>query len=72
MSARDLVLGEAELDDDEGEESFDEDTGEVRRKVNGTNGINGHLDDSSEEDEEDDPEAERLASAFPCWTGKHL
>ena len=59
MSARDLIIGEAELDDDEADESFDEDTGEVRRKVNGkngVNGVNGHLSDSSEEDEDDDDE----------------
>jgi transcription elongation factor SPT6 len=57
MSAlRDLIIGEAELEDDEGEESYDEETGEVRRKTNGKNGVNGHLDDSSEEDEDDDDE----------------
>ena len=60
MSALDLIVGEAELDDDEGEESFDDETGEVRRKANGTNGVNGHLDDSSEEEDDDDPEAARL------------
>ena len=59
MSALDLIVGEAELDD-EGEESFDEETGEMSRKTNGTNGANGHLDDSSEEEDDDDPEAERL------------
>ena len=59
MSARDLIIGEAELDEEEEDESFDEDTGDVRRKVNGANGIpaaNGHLTDSSEEDEDDDDE----------------
>ena len=57
MSAlRDLIVGEAELDDEEGEESYDEETGEVRRRTNGVNGVNGHLDDSSEEDEDDDDE----------------
>ena len=60
MSARDLIEGEAELDDEEGDESFDEETGEVTRK---TNGVNGHLDDSSEEeDDDDDEEAARLVS----------
>lgn len=60
MSARDLIEGEAELDDEEGDESFDEETGEVRRK---TNGANGHLDDSSEEeDDDDDEEAARAVS----------
>lgn len=61
MSAlRDLIQGEAELDDDSAEESYDEETGEVRRHRKDQNGVNGHLHDSSEEDEEDDDEeAER-------------
>ena len=58
---RDLIIGEADLDDDdEGDDSFDEETGEVKRSVNGknrVNGINGHLDDSSEEEDDDDEEA---------------
>ena len=57
---RDLIVGEAELDDDDGDESFDEETGEVRRNINGkngVNGVNGHLDDSSEEEDDDDEEA---------------
>ena len=57
----DLIVGEAELDDDdEGDESFDEGTGEARRGANsgkGANGVNGHLDDSSEEEDDDDEEA---------------
>ena len=54
MSARDLIDGEAELEDeDENEESFDEETGETRRRANG---MNGHLDDSSEEEDDDDDE----------------
>ncbi|KAI9823150.1 MAG: Transcription elongation factor spt6 [Thelocarpon impressellum] len=53
MDARDLIAGEAELDDDENEESVDEETGEVRQR---TNGANGHVDDSSEEEEDDDDE----------------
>ena len=56
-----MISGEAELDDDdEGDESFDEETGEVRRTTNGknpANGVNGHLDDSSEEEDDDDEEA---------------
>lgn len=68
MSAlRDLIVGEAELDDEEGDESFDEDTGEVRRSkqgTNGLNGVNGHYDDSSEEEEDDnDEEAARQVIA---------
>ena len=64
MSARDLISGEAELDNNEDEESYDEETGDVRRKsngINGANGVNGHLSDSSEEeDDDDDEEAARL------------
>lgn len=68
MSAlRDLIIGEAELDDDEGEESFDEETGEVRRRTNGMNGVNGHLDDSSEEDEDDDDEEAARAVIPPGY-----
>ena len=69
MSAlRDLISGEAELDvDDEGDESFDEDTGEIRRSTSGknrTNGVNGLVDDSSEEEDDDDEEAAQ-AVEFP-------
>ncbi|KAL8727491.1 MAG: hypothetical protein Q9166_006015 [cf. Caloplaca sp. 2 TL-2023] len=56
MSARDLISGEAELDSQEDDESFDEETGEVRRKPSRANGVNGHLDDSSEEEDDDDDE----------------
>ncbi|KAL8831302.1 MAG: hypothetical protein Q9170_005360 [Blastenia crenularia] len=56
MSARDLISGEAELDSQEDDESFDEETGQVRRKPNGVNGVNGHMDDSSEEEDDDDDE----------------
>ncbi|KAG8529504.1 uncharacterized protein KY384_006141 [Bacidia gigantensis] len=59
MNKRDLIAGEAELDDEEDDESFDEETGDVRRRVNGesrTNGANGHMTDSSEEDDDDDDE----------------
>jgi transcription elongation factor SPT6 len=58
MSMRDLLIqGEAELDDDENDDSFDEETGEVRPRKDVDN---GSLDDSSEEEEdEDDEEAVR-------------
>ena len=60
MSARDLIDGEADLDqDDEENESYDEETGEVRRKRNGSlgsNEANGNMEDSSEEEDEDDDE----------------
>ena len=64
MSLRDLISGEAELADESDEESYDEETGEMRRKSNGLNGVNGHLDDSSEEETDDDEEAARAVS-FP-------
>jgi hypothetical protein len=50
-----LIQGEAELDDEENDESFDEDTGEVRSRKNHEN---GHIEDSSEEEEDDDDEEE--------------
>ncbi|EHK96165.1 Nucleic acid-binding protein [Glarea lozoyensis ATCC 20868] len=54
MSMRDLISGEAELDDEENDESFDEETGEPRRKQK----ENGGMEDSSEEEEDDDDEEE--------------
>ena len=69
MSARDLIEGEAELDDEENDESFDEETGEVRKR---TNGVNGHLTDSSEEEEDDDDEdAARAVSPQPWFFDVH-
>ena len=62
MNARDLIEGEAELDNESADESFDEETGEVRRK---TNGVNGHLDDSSEEESDDDENALRAVGHGP-------
>ena len=67
---RDLIVGEAELDNDEGDESFDEETGEIRRSTNGkngVNGINGHLDDSSEEEDDDDEEAAQAVETPVIW-----
>ena len=64
---RDLIQGEAELDDDEAEESFDEETGEVRRHVNGANGVNGHMVDSSDEEEDDDDEEEARRVCLSFW-----
>lgn len=55
MSALDLIRGEADVDEDEADESFDEETGEVIRKTNGA-GANRPLDDSSEEEDDDDDE----------------
>ena len=65
MSARDLISGEAELGSEEEDESFDEETGEVRRKSNGIGGANGHLDDSSEEEDDDDDEEAAAAVRLP-------
>lgn len=56
MSARDLISGEADVDSQDEDESFDEETGEVRRRSNGVKDMNGHLEDSSEEDDDDDDE----------------
>lgn len=74
MSARDLIIGEAELDSQEEDESFDEETGEARRKTNGVNGVNGHIDDSSEEEDDDDDEEAAAAVSLtntplplPVW-----
>lgn len=55
MSAiQDLIQGEADIADESDDESFNEETGEAKRRS--TNGANGNLDDSSEEDEDDDDE----------------
>lgn len=51
-----MIQGEADVDDEEGDESFDEETGEVIRKANGVNGVNRAIDDSSEEDDDDEDE----------------
>ena len=61
----DLIQGEAELDED-GDESFDEETGEVHRRAKGVNGANGHAQDSSEEEEDDDDEEAARAVTAPC------
>ncbi|KAI1500852.1 SH2 domain-containing protein [Biscogniauxia marginata] len=52
---RDLIIGEAELDDEEDDESFDEETGEARDRPRKQD---GNLDDSSEEEDDDDDEEE--------------
>lgn len=64
MSARDLISGEAELDSQEEDESFDEETGEVKQKNRGANGTNGHFEDSSEEEDDDDDEEAAAAVSF--------
>jgi len=52
---QELIQGEAELDDEENDESFDEETGEVRARKARPNG--GLEDDSSEEEGDEDEEA---------------
>lgn len=59
---KDLVIGEAELDDED-DESVDEESGDVTRKSNGVKRTNGHMTDSSEEDEDDDNEEAAAAIA---------
>lgn len=55
MDARDLIEGEAELEDEEAEESYDEGTGDriggIKERANGA-----AMEDSSEEEEDDDDE----------------
>jgi transcription elongation factor SPT6 len=60
MSLRDLIEGEALMDDDENEEVPDDYDGQVREGA----GTSNHYNDSSEEDdeEEDDEEAARAVS----------
>ncbi|TKA51660.1 Transcription elongation factor spt6, partial [Cryomyces minteri] len=58
MSTSNLLDIAAELGSEEEDEDFDEDTGEARRRTNGTNGA---LDDSSEEEDDDDNEEEARA-----------
>jgi len=63
MSTKDLFDNEAQLDDEEEDEDFDEETGEARK---GLSRANGDLNDSSEEeDDEDDEDAAReVAKGF--------
>lgn len=63
MSMRDLVNDSAEVDDEENDESFDEDTGEPR---NGKAKGNGNIEDSSEEEDDDDEEAARAVRSRDC------
>lgn len=63
MSMQDLIQGEAELDDEENDESFDEETGEAHARKDRQN---GHIDDSSEEEDDDDDEEAARAVRFNC------
>ena len=69
MSMRDLIHGEAELDDEENDESFDEETGEP---IPGKSRTNGELDDSSEEEEAvlDEEDLDLIGEANPEWERK--
>lgn len=54
-NTRDLVMGEADVDSEEEDESYDEDTGEARERPRKPR---EHVDDSSEEEDDDDDEEE--------------
>ena len=69
MQASDLIQREVDVDDDEAEESFDEETGEARLRSNGVNGAGYHFEDSSEEeDDDDDEEAARAVCPSSIFT----
>ncbi|KAK7964989.1 transcription factor atf1 [Apiospora saccharicola] len=56
-SMRDLVMGEADVDSEEEDESYDEDTGEARERPQKRK-PRERVDDSSEEEDDDDDEEE--------------
>jgi transcription elongation factor SPT6 len=62
MSMRDLINEDVEVDDEENDDSFDEETGEVRSRKEP---LNGHIDDSSEEEDDDDDEEAARAVGLP-------
>ena len=73
MPVRDFISGEAELADESDDESFDEESGEIRKKSKARNGTNGHPDDSSEEETDEDEEAMRKVSRGKrCWVAKKM
>lgn len=66
MNESDLIHRGVDVDDEEVDESFDEETGEVRPRSNGVNGGGYHFEDSSEEeDDDDDEEAAREVRSWP-------
>lgn len=66
MNQSGLIHRGVEVDDEEVDDSFDEETGEVRPRSNGVNGGGYHFEDSSEEeDDDDDEEAAREACSSP-------
>lgn len=58
---RDLVMGEADVDSEEDDESYDEDTGEARERERKPR---ERVDDSSEEEDDDDDEEEAAKVGF--------
>lgn len=60
--SRNFIEDTAEVDEDENEDSFDEETGEVRDR---SNRDRKHFDDSSEDDDDDDDE-EAAAEVRSC------
>lgn len=66
MNESDLIHRGVDVDEEEVDESFDEETGEVKSKRNGVNGGGYHFEDSSEEeDDDDDEEAARAVRSSP-------
>lgn len=65
MDESDLIQRGVDVDDDEVDESFDEETGEVRPRLNGVNGEGFRFEDSSEEEDDDDEEAAREVCSSP-------
>jgi hypothetical protein len=59
-----LIDDRASIGDEEDDESFDEETGEVRQKSNGAGG--GRFEDSSEEEDDDDDEAAAAEVSDPA------
>ena len=61
---RDLVMGEADVDSEEEDESYDEDTGEARERLQKRK-PRERVDDSSEEEDDDDDEEEAAKVSGP-------
>lgn len=67
MGPLDLIVGEAELGDEEDDQSYDEETGSPNVK---RNRVEGDVHDSSEEEEDDDDEeAARAVSPETPFVG---
>lgn len=59
----DALIDDRAVLDDEEDESFDEETGDVKTK---SNGANGRFDDSSEEDDDDEDEEAAAEVSVPA------